>query len=521
MSVNVILATSDERTAQRVSDLLAESEGLTLLQVVRQAGDVQDVLERTPQTDVLIVDQALDGDHGLQVVRAIGASDPLLGLVVLVEQSGPEQLAAAMDSGARSVISASSSLAEVVARLESVAQWVTAARAAVASDLTGGRGGRVIAVAGAKGGVGTSVVSLLLARGLVASRTVAVTDFDLQSGDLAPYLGVHARRSLVDLVDIAGEMSGRVLREASYEAPGGLRLLSAPQHGERGEEMTARAARSIVSALRFQYDVSVIDVGSHLTEATAVVLEEADDALLVVTPDLPALRSARRVLELWERLVVRTPSSVQVVLNRRARRNEVTEQLAARIVERPVAAVVPDGGAPFEAAMNTAGVAEATGPVHAALAGFADRLVAAPTTSPSAAAAQDAAPAVAPASRRDRRRRQPADAGQSSVELPVAFALALLVFLVCAQGIAWAIGYPLARNAAQEAARTVSVAGYGPATVDRATRDARDELTGPWRSGSTVSVGPDAVEVTVAAPSIVPWLDLRASATASTLPEPS
>ncbi len=519
MAVNVVLATSDERSAQRLSDILAEGEGLELVHIVREAGDVQDVLDRNPQTDVVIVDQALDGDHGLAVVRGIGASNPLLGMIVLVDQTGPDQLAAAMDSGARSVISSTSSLSEVVSRLESVAQWVTAARAAVASDLTGGRGGRVIAVAGAKGGVGASVVSLLLARGLAGTRSVAVADFDLQSGDLAPYLGVHTRRSLVDLVDIAGEMSGRVLRETSYEVAGGLRLLSAPQDGERGEEMTSRAARSIVGALRYQYDISVIDVGSHLTEATATVLEEADDAVIVVTPDLPSLRSARRMLSMWERLVVRPPSSVRIVLNRRARRNEVTEQLAARIIEAPIAAVVPDGGAPFESAMNTATVVEAAGPAHAALARFGDQIVAAATPATPAATVVEEEPL--PASRRDRRKRQPADAGQSAVELPVAIGLALLIFLICAQGIAWGVGFPLARNAAEEGARTVSVLGYSPSSVDQATQDARDELSGPWRSRSAVAVGPDSVEVSIVAPTIVPGLELRSTATAVTMPEPS
>lgn len=518
MAIKVILASAAEETLDRMTQIVAEADGIDLVHLVRAASGIQDAIDRNPEAEVVVVDRALDGGRGLAVARGLGATNPLLGIVMLVEHSGPEQFAEAMESGARAVVTTSSSLAEVVARLETVAQWVAAARAAVSSDLMGGRGGKVIAVAGAKGGVGASVVSLLLAQGLLGSRTVAAVDFDLQSGDLSAYLGVHTRRSLVDLVDIAGEMSGRVLRETSYDVPGGLRLLSAPNDGERGEDMTARAARAVVNALRFQFDVSVIDVGTHLTEATATVLEDADVAVLVVTPDLPALRAARRVLAMWERLTVRQPGSVQVVLNRCSRQSEVTEQLAARIVETRIAAAVPEGGSTFVSAMNTATLAATGTPVHAALARFGTGVL--------DGLDGDRQPAETPVpelrrARGRRRSRQPLDAGQSSIELVVAFPIALLVFLVCAQGVAWGAGFVLSRNAAQEGARTVGVMGWGPTTESVAADDARGELAGPWLAGSSVAVGPDQVRVDVVAPTVFPGVRLTSTATAAVLPEPS
>ncbi|GIG39069.1 AAA family ATPase [Cellulomonas phragmiteti] len=508
MSTKVLLASPDERTLERMSQVLAEAEAITLVQIVRDAPSIEDALTRNPDVDVLVIDDQLDTGRGLAVARAVGAANPLLGIVMLVDQAGPEQLAAAMDSGARSVLSRSSSLAEVGSRLEGVAQWVSAARSAVSADARGGRAGRIIAVAGAKGGVGASVLSVLMARSLVGTRTVGLVDLDLQTGDLAAYLGVHTRRSVVDLVDIAGEMTGRILRETSYDVPGGIRLLSAPNEGEREEEMTARAARSVVNALRYQYDVSVIDVGSHLTESTAAVLEEADAAVLVVTPDLPALRAARRTLAMWERLVVRPRSGVHVVLNRQHRKNEVTEALAAKIVESRIDAAVPDGGAAFESAMNTATVATASGPAHTAAARFADGLAGrAEEVTPEEAVDEGFAEAKG-------RRRARRDAGQSSVELPVAFAVALLVLLLAAQGIAWGAGYLFARDAAHEGARTVGMVAWGPAAVASARADALDQLRGPWRARATVDVSPSDVSVHIVAPTVVPGVNLTSSVSA-------
>lgn len=510
MVAKVLLASADEPTLERMSQVLAEVENVRLVRVVRDAAGVRDAVARTPDLDVLIVDAELEEAHGLAVARAIAAANPLLGIVMLVDHAGPDQFAAAMDSGARSVISRAASLAEVVGRLDAVSQWVSAARAAVSADSGGGRAGKIIAVAGAKGGVGTSACALLTAHALLGPRSVGLVDFDLQSGDVAAYLGVHTRRSVVDLADLAGEMTGRILQEISYDVAGGIRLLSAPNDGERGEEMTASAARAVVSGLRFQYDASVIDVGSHLTEVTAAVLEEADVVVLVVTPDLPALRAARRTLAMWERLAIRSRSSIKVVINRQNRRNEVTTGLASRIVEVDIDATVPDGGTPFESAMNTASLLGMSGPAHSAVARLASRLL--EETAPTGETDETLEELAAVGSGR-RRSRAGRDAGQSAVELPIAMAIALVLFLSCAQGIAWGAGHLLARQAAYEGARTVGLEVWGPATADAARQDALDELSGSWRRGARVDVSSTRVTVHVSTPSIVPGLARDASAT--------
>jgi pilus assembly protein CpaE len=529
VSIEILLASGSERTRQRMAHMLAEAEGLKLVQMAGDGPAVADTLERNAKIDVVILDETLEDGQGHAVARAVGASNPLVGIVMLVESAGPEQFRAAMDSGARSVVSESSSLDEIVSRIEAVAQWVAAARSAVTAELNGGRGGRVVAVAGAKGGVGTTSVALLVARGLTAIHTVSLIDFDLQSGDLAAYAGVHTRRSLVDLVDIAGEMSGRVLRETSYDIEGGLRLLPAPNDGERAEEMTGEAARAIVNALRYQFDVSVIDVGSRLDDATALVLEYADAALLVATPDLPALRSARKTLAMWERLAVRAPASVDLVLNRRTNRSEVQESLAQRIVEAPVALVIPDGGVAFESAMNTATILSASTPAHSAAASFGavlDKRLAAPTVDAGPVRvgvpvipAPDTGQNVAPAG--SRRSHRGDDRGQSTVELPIAIAMALFIFLVCAQGIVWGVGFMLARNAAQAGARTMGIARtFDPSSIGEARGAALGELSGPWKDRASVDVRPETVRVSIVAPTIIPGVDLTSEATAAVFTEP-
>ncbi|MFI8525555.1 hypothetical protein ACIGB8_13970 [Promicromonospora sukumoe] len=550
MVTKVLLATPSHEVRDHLGHIFAESDGFELAAAVSDGAGVLTALDRQPDIDIVVVDEAADDGRGHAVARSVGLATPLTGIVMVVDTHSPAEMsramAAAMEVGARSVIARNAGLEEVLTRLEAVASWSAMARASIAAERNGGRSGQVVAVAGAKGGVGTSVLALLLARAGRAKDTLLV-DLDLGAGDLAAYAGVRTRRSVVDLAAVEGEVTGRMLRETTYEVPGGLRLLPAPSEGERGEAMTQDAVRSVVSALRFESGLAVLDVGAHLDEPRATALEFADRVLLVTTPDLPSLRAARRSLAQWERLAVRRPTTVELVLNRRTPRDEVTPALVERIVERPIAFTVPDGGAAFAGAVNTATLLETPTPVHTAVAEVGVAAI-----REQAAAALEGTPdgptevetLVAGSGRRAGRRAgkrpgrragrgkgtdpaDPADpeAGQATVELPVVILVALMVVLLLVQGIGWASGLLAARAAAQEGARTVGIHGYYDVlgqprddVVDQVRDDVRERLPGSLRAAvgdSDIEVSPDEVSVRVTVSTILPGVDLSASSSAA------
>lgn len=545
MVTKVLLATPSHEVRDHLGHVFAESDGFELAAAVSDGAGVLTALDRQPDIGIVVVDEAADDGHGHAVARTVGLTTPLTGIVMVVDAHSPAEMsqamALAMEVGARSVIARNAGLEEVLTRLEAVASWSATARASIAAERNGGRSGQVVAVAGAKGGVGTSVLALLLARAGRARDTILV-DLDLGAGDLTAYTGVRTRRSVVDLAAVEGEVTGRMLRETTYEVPGGVRLLPAPSEGERGEEMTPAAVRSVVNALRFESGLAVVDVGAHLDEPRATALEFADRVLLVTTPDLPALRAARRTLAQWDRLAVRRPATVELVLNRRTSRDEVTPALVERIVERPVAFTVPDGGAAFSGAVNTATLLETPTAVHAAVA-----KAGAAALRRDAGAAHESTPdgptevesLVAGSARRAgggegagrrrtsrrRPRRSDPEAGQSTVELPVVILMVLMVLVLCVQGIGWASGLLAARAAAQEGARTVGVLGYYDAAgirrddvVEQVRDDVRERLPDALRatvSDSDIEVLADTVSVRVTVSTLVPGVDLSASSSAA------
>ncbi|MYU19508.1 AAA family ATPase, partial [Streptomyces sp. SID8361] len=220
--------------------------------------------------------------------------------------------------------------------------------------LAAGPGGKLVAVAGAKGGVGTTVTAVQLALAArAAGRKVALVDMDLQSGDIASYLDVQFRRSIADLAQIS-DISPRVLQDAVFTHQTGLGLLLAPGEGERGEEVTDGTARQVIGALRSRFEIVIVDCGTQMTSAGAAAVETADIALLVTTPDVVAVRAAKRMVRLWDRLQIRKAEETVTVVNRHTRSAEIQPQLVQRATGTTVArTAIPAGFKELQPAVDS------------------------------------------------------------------------------------------------------------------------------------------------------------------------
>ncbi|WP_127132217.1 AAA family ATPase [Georgenia sp. SYP-B2076] len=519
MTSNVLVVSDDSWTVEQVRATLAELDGVGDAVVVGSATQLRAELA-LGETDVVLVDERLDGGTGFDVARESGLNHPLVATLVLVQRATPEALAAAMDAGARSILALPPSLEQFGARIESAVTWSRSVRRQI-DDSAGHRGttGEVVALVGAKGGVGTSLLTLLLAKELAADHTTCLVDLDARGGDLAGYGNIAVRRSVVDLVEVADELTGRALGEVTYALPHRISLIPAPADGEHGEELSESATRQIIQALRYQYERVVIDCGSRLDDVMVMGLDSADDVLVVATPDVPALRAARRLSEALDRLEVRGQAPLRMLLNMTDRSNEIQPAMAPKLSGIPVAQSLPRLGAPLAAAMNTATVLEAKLPELAKPL----QAVAAATAVPAAAApaapgAEEQAPSRRrrrPTGRRGRRLDEDREAGQIVAETPVVLTLATLVLLVCLQLIFWGVTHIFAHNAAQEAARGFAVGLPG----DKVRAEVLDRVPGPWRADVTISAPTvDDVTVTLRTPS--PLSLPETSATAQILWEP-
>lgn len=385
MTTRILPAVGDPDAARSVTTLLSQlpdaepatpvGDSTQLIDTLaRLAGEALDELP-----EVVLVHERIGPVPALELIREVSLRFPSVGVVMITTDASPHLFADAMDSGARGLVTLPVGYEELANRVQAAAQWSTGVRRHLSSagDVFTGLGGTVVTVTGAKGGVGATVTAIQLALAAQASgHTVALVDMDLQTGDIASFLDVQFRRSLVDLALIT-DISPRVLADAVFSHSTGLALLLAPGEGERGEEVSDRSSRQIVSALRSRYEIVVIDCGGQMNGANAAAIEMADVALLVTTPDVVAVRGAKRIVRMWERLQIRKAEETVTLVNRFTRNTEIQPPLIQKITGTRVAnAAVPANFKELQASIDSGRLHEldAKSTVKQALWGLAGEL---------------------------------------------------------------------------------------------------------------------------------------------------
>ncbi|PPS86576.1 AAA family ATPase [Streptomyces sp. MH60] len=346
MATRILPAVGDPDAVRSLTTLLSQLPDAEPVAPVADSTQLVDTLARLAAEsvdelpEVVIVHERVGPVPALELIREVALRFPAVGVILVTSDPGPGLFQAAMDHGARGLVALPLGYEELASRVQAVAQWSVGVRRHLGGtvDVYTGAGGTVVTVSGAKGGVGATLTAVQLALAAQASgRSTALLDMDLQTGDVASYLDVQFRRSVADLAAIT-DLSPRVLADAVFRHDSGLALLLAPGEGERGEEVTDRAARQIVAALRSRYEVVVIDCGAQLGGAGAAAVETADTALLVTTPDVVAVRGAKRAVRMWERLQIRKAQETTVVVNRHTRGTEIQPSLIQKITGTAIAA---------------------------------------------------------------------------------------------------------------------------------------------------------------------------------------
>lgn len=156
-------------------------------------------------------------------------------------------------------------------------------------------GRRLIAVYSPKGGVGTTTVAVNVALAIAARMpdAVAIVDLTPMAGHVATHLDIKPKLTISDLLrDSQGMISPEILRTTylTRHANGVQVLAGAPAPSPTPLMSGEEATRTLEGVLTAVPNV-VVDLGSHLDERVVASLEAADDVVVVVTPDFPALKA--------------------------------------------------------------------------------------------------------------------------------------------------------------------------------------------------------------------------------------
>ncbi|MFI6517197.1 CpaE family protein [Spirillospora sp. NPDC050679] len=507
MALQVLLGTDDRQVASALTGQFRELTDFEVLAVETTSNHLAGTVQTVPSLDVVMVHESLGPLPALDLIRDLVTRHPQLAVVLIVDEASTETFSQAMAAGARGVISSNPTLSELQNRVMQAGEWSRTMRqhfSTAEPTATMGKQGTLVTLCGAKGGVGTTTLAIHLAIAVAsAGRSVCLVDMDLQNGDIPGYLDIQHRHSIADLA-AAGDLDPSVVAEALFVHSSGPHLLLAPGQGEDAEEISARAIRQILTVVRSRYDVVIVDGGTYVADANAMAVELADHVVLVATPDVPALRSSRRLALMFARLTIRKEEDTSVLLTKADRKNEIQPELAKKMIgaSKLHEAAVPAVFRALEEAANTgAPAAVRNGDFRKAVGRFAAEL---------GLVGEEGAAA------KGRSARGRKDKGGVALDFGGVFPLIALVAMLCIQVILVGLTSMYSSHASNEAARAVAVLGYDKGDTEdaRANREevrrrAVRRIAGDWKDKDhlRIDVTPEGYAVvTIDTPILLPGL---------------
>jgi septum site-determining protein MinD len=157
--------------------------------------------------------------------------------------------------------------------------------------------GRTIVVTSGKGGVGKTTTTANVGMALAATGArVALVDADVGLRNLDIVLGLEARvrHHVLDVLDGNAELDDALVTDKRVPS---LKLLAASQTREKDDVDTA-AFHGLIDKLRERFDYVLIDCPAGIEKGFQNAIVGADEAIIVCTPEVSAVRDADRVVGL-------------------------------------------------------------------------------------------------------------------------------------------------------------------------------------------------------------------------------
>jgi pilus assembly protein CpaE len=362
--IRVLIVDDIPETRENVRKLLYFEKDI---EVVGAAGNGTEGIEmaRSLRPDIVLMDINMPDIDGITATESISQSVPDVQIIMMSVQGETDYLRRSMLAGAREFLIKPFSADELIASIRRVHQLKPKVAPVQPQMLrpepaSGGRGlsaqstvaqGEIVCVYSPKGGTGCSTIATNLALALNNGESrSALVDGDLQFGDIAVLLNMQPSRTISDMVAHMDALDPDFLSDVMMAHPSGMKVLLAPPRPDVAEMVRADDMREILKHLRLLYDYTIVDTASYLDDVVLTILETSDCILLVTTPDIPAIKNMRLILEALDALDYL--SKARLVMNMTGRNDGISEKDIASHIKHPVFASIPRDNGSVTGAAN-------------------------------------------------------------------------------------------------------------------------------------------------------------------------
>ena len=298
------------------------------------------LLDADPQAHLVVIGAGVPLADAVAFTARQRVERPALGVLLLRDRVEVTVLAEAMRAGVREVVCADDRTAVDAACSRSLD--VSRQLSRRPAEHPAAHQAQLVTVFAGKGGVGKSTVATNLAVTLAdgGSRRVCLIDLDLQFGDVGILLQLAPERSIAGAAPMAGRLDQHAIRSLVTPYRPGIDALLAPPGPAEGDHVDRELVAELIAGLRPMYDYVVVDTPPYVSDQVLAALDRTDWFVLVVTPDLPALKSARLTLNTFELLGYPAERRL-VLLNRADSEVGLTVSDVEKALGQPAAVLMP------------------------------------------------------------------------------------------------------------------------------------------------------------------------------------
>jgi Flp pilus assembly CpaE family ATPase len=331
-----VLWVTKPANANRYSVILGKG-----IRAVNSSRALLEAVTQNPAEQLVVIGSDVPFTDAVAATFELQNIRPSLGVVLVSERPDAATYSKAMSGGVRFVV-IEGDAAELLAATENSLAISARLQAAPSEPVTQKRG-RLVMVFSAKGGCGKTTVSTNLAVALAAdeSKRVCLVDLDLQFGDVAIALNLEPRRTIVDALPLAENLTGQNLGKVLTKHRANLQVLLAPIDPAHIESITPALVGGLLNALKQEFDYVVVDTPPAITEVIIEAIDLADDCVLLTTLDAPSIKNLRLAMATLIGLEV-PREKWRVVANQCAPDSGISVPELERAIGMPAAIAIPE-----------------------------------------------------------------------------------------------------------------------------------------------------------------------------------
>lgn len=288
-----------------------------------------------------IISLSTDGEQAIKLIQRLNSDCPNTAIISAAKETSADLILQSLRSGAKEFLRLPVDVDELKTVFDQIAE--------LCAEQEGEekRIGRMFSIFSSKGGCGTSFIATNIA--CATTEKTVIVDLNLESGELPLFLGVGTRYSIEDLASRHGKIDDRLISSFVTTVNPNLDLLAAPREVDPVEKIKPEHIIEALQRLSECYEYVILDLQHSYDPITLAALDQSDEIVLVTMLDIPALRSAQKAMQIFERTGY-SRQKIRILVNRWNKSYDLDLSQVEKFFEEPVTGIIPND---YQAVVNS------------------------------------------------------------------------------------------------------------------------------------------------------------------------